>query len=86
MVAMPLDVLARTCESFPQPVHEAGDERLDQRTARLDTAAALHQGHLCMRLNVGVDWQAAALRHEAYPDQHALRRNNAAAYPYRTIY
>jgi hypothetical protein len=49
MVEMPLDVLARTRESFPQLVHEAGEERLDQRTARLDTASALHQGHLCMR-------------------------------------
>ena len=47
MVKMPLDVLPRTCESFPQREHVAGEARLDQRTARLDTAAALHQGQLC---------------------------------------
>ena len=49
---MPLDVLARTCDSFLQLEHVAGEERLDQRTARLETALVLHQGHLCMRFNV----------------------------------
>ena len=47
MVKMPLDVLPRTCDSFLQREHVAGEARLDQRTARLDTAAALHQGQLC---------------------------------------
>ena len=49
---MPLDVLVRTCDSFLQLEHVAGEERLDQRTAGLETALALHQGHLCMRFNV----------------------------------
>jgi hypothetical protein len=61
MVEMPLDVLASTCESFPQPAQVAGEERLDQRTARLDTASALHQGHLCMRVNGGGKRRAFAL-------------------------
>ena len=47
MVKMPLDVLPRTCENCLQREHVAGEARLDQRTARLDTAAALHQGQLC---------------------------------------
>ena len=54
MVPMPLEVLPRTCESLPQPAHEAGKERLDQRTAKLDTASALHQGQLCMRFTFEV--------------------------------
>jgi hypothetical protein len=61
---MPLDVLARTCDSFLQLEHVAGEERLDQRTAELETALALHQGHLCMRFNYryipqncGITWQ-----------------------------
>ena len=52
MVKMPLDVLPRTCESFLQREHVAGDARLDQRTARLVTAAALHQGQLCKGVSV----------------------------------
>ena len=70
---MPLDVLARTCESFPQLAHEAGEERLDQRTAMPDTAAALHQGHLCIRFNV------KAARHVA----RSAQRLPAAACPRR---
>ena len=59
MVKMPLDVPPRTCESFPQRKHVAGEARLDQRTARLGTASALHQGHLCMRFRVGAARHAA---------------------------
>ena len=55
MVKMPLDVLPRTCDSFLQREHVAGEARLDQRTARLVTAAALHQGQSCMGFNVGDD-------------------------------
>lgn len=52
MVKMPLDVLPRTCESFPQRGHVAGEARLDRRTARLVTDAALHQGQLCKGFSV----------------------------------
>lgn len=52
MVKMPLDVLPKTCDSFLQREHVAGEARLDQRTARLVTAAALHQGQLCIGFNV----------------------------------
>lgn len=69
MVAMPLDVLPRTCESLPQPVHEAGEERLDQRTAKLDTAAALHQGQLCMRFIAKVNRQQCEVLTSALNDQ-----------------
>jgi hypothetical protein len=79
VVEMPLDVLARTCESFPQLAHEAGDERLDQRSARLDMASALHQGHLCMRLTFAMSGELKGFSLLCIP----RRKDRAAHSPFR---
>jgi len=44
---MPLDELATTWQSPSQAPHRAGVSRLDQRTAKLGTAAFWQWGQVC---------------------------------------